>query len=465
MVSTPARPAPKGRAGVTPKGPAAGAAPHERSAGAKVHGRSAGAKAHGRPAGAHPYDRSTGARRTGPIAAGSHPATSVSRISRFFREFWPRIEGSNRPSNGSSYYLILGATLALTCIGLLMVLSASAAESISQNVPAYDLFLKESMYAGIGVIAMLILSRLSIGRLKKLAWPAVGLSLVLLALVFSPIGKAVGGNRNWIEIGGFSAQPSEAAKLALSLWMAAVLARKEPLLTQGKHMAIPVIPVAGLAIGLVLLGHDLGTAVIMMGIVAAGLYFAGARARVFVPAAVIGAIAAVVMALTSGNRISRLSGWQGNCSDGNDLCFQAQNGIYALASGGWWGVGLGQSRQKWNWIPEAHNDFIFAIIGEELGLLGTMVLVVLYGIIALAIFRVIVRHNDPFIRIVCGCIMTWIIGQAFVNIAMVTGLLPVIGVPLPLISYGGTALTLVLAAIGVVLSFARTHPEREKAPS
>lgn len=133
--------------------------------------------------------------------------------------------------------------------------------------------------------------------------------------------------------------------------------------------------------------------------------------------------------------------------------------MYALASGGWFGVGLGQSRQKWNWIPEAHNDFIFAIIGEEFGLLGTLVIVGLYGVLAFAIFRVINTRNDPFSRIVCGMVLTWIIGQAVVNIAVVVGLLPVIGVPLPLISYGGTALIMVLAAVGVVLSFSRTDPE------
>lgn len=422
MVTTPARPAPRGS--TTPS-------PHPRP----------------------------GAEKAEKPAAGTG-----SRIRRFFREFWPRVEGSNRPSNGSSYYMILGATLALTCIGLMMVLSSSAVESISQGADPYQLFLRESMFGGIGLIFMFALSRTSIRGLKKLAWPALFLSLILLGLVFTPLGESVGGNRNWLRIGDFSAQPSEAAKLALAVWMAAVLSRKGSLILQSKHALIPVVlPGAALVVLLVMAGHDLGTSVIIMCIVAAGLYFAGARARIFVSAGVLGAVGAILAAMASHNRTSRISGWLGNCDDGNDLCYQAKNGLYALASGGWWGVGLGQSRQKWNWIPEAHNDFIFAIIGEELGLLGTLIVVLLYGILAVAIFRVIVRHQDPFIRIVCGCIMTWVIGQAFVNIAMVTGLLPVIGVPLPLISYGGTALTLVLAAVGVVLSFARSYPESDKA--
>lgn len=225
-----------------------------------------------------------------------------------------------------------------------------------------------------------------------------------------------------------------------------------------------MVPAAALVVVLVLAEGDLGTSVIMMSIVAAGLYFAGAPGKLFLSAGVLGAIAAVILALTSANRLGRLTAWMG-CGDPNyqdpyGLCDQATNGMYALASGGWWGVGLGQGRQKWNWIPEAHNDFIFAIIGEEFGLLGTIVVVLLYAVLAIAIFRVIVRYNDLFVRIVCGCIMTWMIGQAFVNIAMVTGLLPVIGVPLPLISYGGTALTISLAALGIVLSFARNMPAK-----
>ncbi|WP_052510788.1 FtsW/RodA/SpoVE family cell cycle protein [Crystallibacter crystallopoietes] len=143
---------------------------------------------------------------------------------------------------------------------------------------------------------------------------------------------------------------------------------------------------------------------------------------------------------------------------------QSCNGLFALASGGWWGVGLGQSRQKYSWIPEAHNDYIFAIIGEELGLLGTLVVVALFGILAVAIVRTVMRRNDPFVRIFGGSIMVWIIGQAFVNMGVVTGLLPVIGVPLPFISYGGSALTITLAAVGVLLSFARTDAKRPKVP-
>lgn len=382
---------------------------------------------------------------------------SGSRFSRLRRNLTER---AGLP--GVHYYWIIGATVALTSIGLITVLSASAAESISAGQDPYFLFIKESLFAVFGLVLMMALSFVPPSGLKKLAWPVLGLALILLVLVFSPLGKEVGGNRNWINLGeSFSFQPSEAAKLAMALWMGLVLSRKGRLVANWRHTLLPVVPVGIVLIGLILLGHDLGTAVIAMAVLGAGLFFGGGSKRVLLTAIGGGVGAAVLLAAFSGNRTARLSAWLGNCNDGQDLCDQAQNGLYALASGGWFGVGLGQSRQKWSWIPEAHNDFIFAIIGEELGLLGTLVIIGLYSVLAFAIFRVVMRRNDTFARVVCGSILTWIIGQAFVNIAMVVGILPVIGVPLPLISYGGSALVVTLAALGVVLSFARTSPQND----
>jgi cell division protein FtsW len=393
-------------------------------------------------------------------AASRAPSSATETAPGRWKQFRNRINSvSGRP--GASYYWIIGTTVALTSIGLMTVLSASAAESISEGVDPYSLFIKEATFAAVGLVLMMGLSFVRPPTLKKLAWPALGLSgLLLMLVVFTPLGVNIGGNTNWINFGGsIQFQPSEAAKLALALWMGMILARKGELVKEWRHAFIPVVPVGVIMVGLILGGHDLGTAVIVMAVVGAGLFFGGASLKILVPAVVGGLGAAVILAAVSGNRTSRLSGWMGNCSADTGLCDQAQNGIYALASGRWFGVGLGQSRQKWSWIPEAHNDFIFAILGEELGLLGTLVIIALYGVMAFAIFRVIMKRNDTFARVVCGAILTWIIGQAFVNIAMVTGLLPVIGVPLPLISYGGSALVVVLAAIGVVLSFAREEPE------
>lgn len=357
-----------------------------------------------------------------------------------------------------SYYSIIAATLVLTLIGRMTVLSASTAETISEGQDPYDLFVKESAFAVAGLLIMLALSCVPAHWYKKAAWPVMFLGLALMGLTLTPLGVDVGGNKNWIELGPLRFQPSETAKLALAVWMAAILARKGLLVRKISHVIMPVGLGAAAVLVLIMAGKDLGTALIVGLMVLVGLAVAGVNGWLLAGAAGVAAVGAFLFATLNDNRSGRISAWLGDCSvDG--LCDQARNGMYALASGGWFGVGLGQSRQKWNWIPEAHNDFIFAIIGEELGLVGTLVILVLYGVLAFAMFRVVNYRNDPFCRITVAMILTWIIGQAVVNIAVVVGLLPVIGVPLPLISYGGTALIMVLAAIGVVLSFSRTDPE------
>lgn len=357
-----------------------------------------------------------------------------------------------------AYYWIVAMAVVLTLIGRMTVLSASTAETISKGQDPYQLFLRESQFAVGGLVLMFVLSCLSPKLWKKAAPYLFVLAVLLLGLVFTPLGVDSGGNLNWLNLGGLQFQPSEAAKLALAVWMGAALANKGRLIREFWHVVLPVGVGAALVLGLILLGHDLGTAIIVGLMVLAGLAFAGVRWWVLAGAVGAGILVAAGSALTSSNRTDRFASWLGDCSQAG-ACDQYLNGVYALASGGWFGVGLGQSRQKWNWIPEAHNDFIFAIIGEEFGLMGTLVIITLYGVLAFSIFRVINNRSDAFARIVCGIILTWIIGQAAVNIAVVVGLLPVIGVPLPLISYGGTSLIMVLAAIGVVLSFSRTEPE------
>ena len=385
-----------------------------------------------------------------------------------FIRMWRFLEGSDRQTSGSSYYMILGATLALTAIGLMMVLSASSVESIAnaastveptdEGAIVFDFFFKQSMYAVLGVVLMLILSRFGPRTFKFLAWPGLGVAIVLLVLVLL-IGENINGNQNWIRIGNQSLQPSEPAKLALALWCATVLERKRGLIRDWKHALVPVAPLGGIILLLVMLGGDLGTAIILGMILAAALFFAGAPMKMFTLVGVLGIAGAFGAILLNSTRSTRIQAWlRLNCDTATDPCFQTNQGLFALASGGWWGVGIGQSRQKWNWIPEAHNDFIFAIIGEEFGLIGTLVVIALFGILAVATLRVARRYTDPFVRVLMGSILVWLIGQAFVNIGMVTGVLPVIGVPLPFISYGGSALTFTLAAVGVLLAFARRMP-------
>ena len=367
----------------------------------------------------------------------------------------------------TSYYLVLGATLALVVIGLVMVLSSSSVESYVDTGSSYAVFLRQAMFAAIGLPLMVVAARLRPPTWQALAWPLMVGALVGQLLVFTPLGVDVNGNRNWIEIAGMRMQPSEAAKLALVVWAASVLSRKRALLDQPSHALVPVVPGAALMLFLVLLGHDLGTSLVLMALVAAVLFVAGAPLRVFAGAGALAALAVFVLVTGSANRMNRIAAWGGGgCSAEQDYlttCWQAIHGQWALASGGWWGVGLGASREKWGLLPEAHNDFIFAVIGEELGLTGTLVVLALFAALGLGLFRIVLRSDDLFVKIVTGGVMTWVLGQAVVNIGAVLGLLPVVGVPLPLVSNGGSALVMTMVALGMVIGFARREPGASEA--
>lgn len=374
---------------------------------------------------------------------------------------WEALEG--RRMLDMTILMIAGSTAVLTVIGLVMVLSSSSVEAIGSG-GSYSLFLRQSMWAVVGVVALAVATFTPVPWIRRLAWPALAVAAVLLALVaFTSLGMEVGGNRNWIRIGGATGQPSELAKLALALWGAAVVARKGRLVGQIKHALVPVIFPGGLLIlGLIMYGRDLGTAIIVLLVLAAVLYVGGTHRIVFLATAGLAAVATIGLTLFASHRMLRVQAWLGidsACEHPSDPCFQPAHGLYALASGGWWGVGLGQSRQKWNYIPEAENDFIFTILGEELGLLGTLLVIGLFTILALGMYRVAAQTRSTFIRVATWGIIAWFVGQAFLNAGMVSGLLPVVGVPLPFISYGGSALTLALTAVGVVLSFAR-HERR-----
>lgn len=379
-----------------------------------------------------------------PRAAG--PKTGASRLGQW-------------NSAVTSYYVLLGATILLVVLGLVMVLSSSSVESLAKGKSPYGAFLNQAQYALIGLPLMWLTSRLPTRFYRGFAWPILGATLVLQLLVYVPgIGLGTAGNVGWIRIGPFSGQPSEAVKLGLAIWLGAVLVRKRPLFDDWRHAVVPAIPVAVGAIGLVLLGHDLGTAMIMVALVAGALFVAGVPMRIFAVAGAFAAVVVGILAVTSSNRVDRIMDWfTGDC-DTQAGCYQTMHGLQALATGGWAGLGLGQSREKWSYLPEAHNDFIFAIIGEELGLIGTLLVLALFALLAFAMCRVIARHPDPFAQITTGAVLLWVLGQALVNMGVVIGLVPVIGVPLPLVSAGGSALITTLGGLGVVLSFARTEP-------
>jgi cell division protein FtsW len=360
-----------------------------------------------------------------------------------------------------NYFLLLGATLFLVVFGLVMVLSSSSVESLTANGGSFARFLRQALFALLGVPLMLVAARTPATFWKRWAGAAmvVAVSLQLL-VVATPLGVEQGGNRNWIDLGGVNAQPSEVAKVALVLWLGYILSKKQAVLQNWREVVFPLVPVAGVAIGLVLVGGDLGTVIILASIVLGALFFAGVKLRFLAVPVVLMTLMALFLSIGRGSRVVRIQAWMTGCTSDtlySGSCWQTVHGWWALASGGIFGVGLGNSKAKWSWLPEADNDFIFAVIGEELGLLGAIVVLLLFIVLAVAFVRIIRANTDPFAKIAVSAVMVWVIGQAFVNIAVVLGVLPVLGVPLPLISAGGSALVTTLFAIGIVLSFAR-HP-------
>jgi cell division protein FtsW len=361
----------------------------------------------------------------------------------------------------TSYLLVLGSAMALLGLGLPMVLSASSVTSYATTGSSFTLVERQLLWAAIGVPAMLIASRLSVRTWRRLAVPAMALALLLLVLVLVPgIGVEVNGNRNWIDVGGpFRLQPAEAAKLALVLWGAEVLVRKRNRLEEWRELLVPLLPVTAVILALVLGGGDLGTAVVLMAIAAALLFVAGAPLRVFAMLGLVAASLVTYLSISAPHRLDRFDTWLNpSMADPLGSGLQYRHGLYALGSGGWWGLGLGASREKWGRLPEAHTDFIYAVIGEELGLAGTLTVLLLFGVLAYAGVRIALRTTEPFVRLAASGATAWIGTQALVNIGAVLGMLPIAGLPLPLVSYGGAALLITLVAVGMLLSFARAEP-------
>lgn len=387
----------------------------------------------------------------------------------------PRIPSEPKPSRGlaarvslgkafapvpSEFLLIASTALLLTLFGLVMILSATSAVAAAAGLPPYEAVLKQAAFAAVGLPLMFIASRFPVSFWKKIAWPALILAIVFQLLVFTPLGIENDGNRNWISIGGFQAQPSEFLKLTLALWIGFILFRKQTLLSSWTHVFIPLVPVTVLVLGVVMAGDDMGTAMIIALLALGALFFSGVKLRIFILPAILGAIGTFAYLVTSENRMRRMMSFLNpNClEDYLNTCYQPLHGTWGLASGGIFGLGLGNSKEKYDWLPAAANDYIFAIVGEELGLIGCIVVLALFALFAIGAFHVVRKTNDPFVRIVSGGITVWIVGQALINIGVVLRVFPVLGVPLPFMSQGGTSLLSVLFASGVLLSFARSLP-------
>ena len=365
----------------------------------------------------------------------------------------------------TSYHLVRGVTGLLLALGLLMVLSASSVISAYATGSSYSIFLRQLVWVLVALPCAWVAARLPLSLIKRLSGLFLLGSIALLLLTYTPLGIEVNGNRNWVSFGGpFRIQPSELAKLALVLWLAMIYQRKGRRLNEWRQLLWPMVPVSVIVAGLVVGQHDLGTALVLFAVILGMVYVVGAPLRLFVGAFLaIGAFAMFLVSLSS-SRVERLTNFVNPFADYQDTGWQAAHGFFALANGGWWGVGLGASTQKWEGkLPEAHNDFIFAIIGEELGLFGTLVVLALFGVLGYAGLRIATRTKDPFARYAAAGIAVWITAQALINMGMVLGLLPVIGIPLPLVSYGGSALVPTVVALGLLTSLARTEPGAEVA--
>ena len=355
-------------------------------------------------------------------------------------------------ANQLEYHLLVLVTLGLVAFGLVMVYSASSARALlSSDAPSYYLK-RQAIYALMGLVALVVLSRFDFHRLRQATQPLLAVTFFLLVAVLA-IGTAVNGARRWIPVGFMNFQPSELAKLVLALWTAALLARKPAPSTLGE-LAKPIGVVVGLACALILIEPDLGTAIAIAIMVSAILVVSGTRLRLLASA---GGIATSIVLLAiwfEPYRRERIFSFLDPWHDPQGAGFQSVQSMIALGSGGFFGVGLGESVQKIYYLPEASTDMIFAIIGEELGLIGAMAVIAAFAVFAYAGFNIALNCRDPFGKRLAVGITALICGQAAVNVSAVMGIAPLTGIPLPFVSYGGSSLVVGLAAVGILLNIA-----------
>ena len=358
--------------------------------------------------------------------------------------------------------LLLVPTAALTVLGLAMIMSAgsvSATQGYDGNPFWY--FQRQGIYAIAGVIVLVLAIRLPHPVWRRLAVPMLVALLPLMLIALHPsAGTSLYGASRWIDLGPVTLQPSEFLKLAMIVFTAAVLAKKWSTLDDPVSLLLPLGPVVLLVAVLVIMQRDLGTTIVICGSVFLMVFAAGVRLRYLVLTGIVALAATASLIFGETYRRDRffdsfLNPW----NDPDGAGFQLIQGLIAFGSGGWTGVGLGASRQKWDYLPNAHSDFIFAIVGEELGLLGALSVLVMFALLLFAGTRIAIAAPDTFGRLLAGGITGWIGLQTIVNLGAVTGLLPITGVPLPLLSFGGTALVVTLAGVGVLASVARASAQ------
>lgn len=363
--------------------------------------------------------------------------------------------------------LVVSATLILTVLGIVMVFSATSVTSISQAV-VYDNpsarfadASRQLTFGIIGLVLMPIAAAIPPSVYKWAVWPIFIAALGLQSLVLTPLAHTSRGNSNWVNLGGITVQPSEFLKLAVALWLAVIIGRKtREEMKNPRLVAVPAGIGALAALGGVLAGRDVGTAIIFVLMIGLCFWLAGIPFKWVAVLAVVVGIVAVLLIAVEASRLNRVLDYFENLFITPDIYdpTQSEYAMWAFGTGGIGGVGLGASREKWNYLPEAHNDFIFAVIGEELGLFGCLAVILLFLVLGYGLVQIVAYHKEMWVRLFVAMIAIWLVGQAILNMMVVTGVLPVFGVPLPFISQGGSSLIACLLAIGVVLSLALRQP-------
>ncbi|GAA2781246.1 putative lipid II flippase FtsW [Mycolicibacterium pallens] len=389
---------------------------------------------------------------TAPVAAAEAPAKHRFEVHRRFGAWL------GRPM--TSFHLIISVAALLVTLGLTMVLSASGVHSYDEDGSPWAIFGRQVMWTVLGLFACWVALRVPVNFLRRTAFASFAITIVMLVLVLIPgIGHESNGSRGWFVVAGLSMQPSELTKIAFAIWGAHLLATRRLERASLRELLIPLIPAAVVALVLIVAQPDLGQTVSLGIILLALLWYAGLPLKVFVSSLGAAVAAAAVLAVSEGYRSDRVRSWLDPGADAQGSGYQARQAKFALANGGVFGDGLGQGTAKWNYLPNAHNDFIFAIIGEELGFVGAFGLLALFGLFAYTGMRIARRSADPFLRLLTASATMWVVGQVFINTGYVIGLLPVTGIQLPLISAGGTSTATTLFMIGLMANAARHEPD------
>ncbi|RSK26941.1 stage V sporulation protein E [Bacillus sp. HMF5848] len=353
-------------------------------------------------------------------------------------------------------FLLIILTLVLLAVGLIMVYSASAIWATYKFDDSFFFAKRQLLFAGIGIIAMFFIMNIDYWTWRTYAKFLIIICFVLLILVLIPgIGMERNGSRSWIGVGAFSIQPSEFMKLAMIAFLAKYLSENQKKITSFKQGLLPSLSLAFTAFAIIMLQPDLGTGTVMMGTCIVMIYVAGARISHFVGLGLVGVAGFVALILSAPYRIKRITSFLDPWEDPLGSGFQIIQSLYAIGPGGLFGLGLGQSRQKFFYLPEPQTDFIFAILAEELGFIGGSLVLLLFALLLWRGVRIALGAPDLYGSFLGIGIIAMVAIQVIINIGVVTGLMPVTGITLPFLSYGGSSLTLMLMAIGVLLNISR----------